>query len=65
MRVQVAGEGEERDKRDGKACQDGPGLLGEEESGRLDAGVDVVLLVLCRFAPAPRVRVSLQLTEHS
>ena len=52
LRVQVAGEGEEGDERDGKACQDGPGLFGKEESGRLDAGVDVVLLVLCKLRPS-------------
>lgn len=61
LRVQVAGEGEEGDERDGKARQDGPGLLGKEESGRLDAGVDVVLLVLCTFAPS-LARSVLQLT---
>lgn len=44
--VEVAREGEERNERDGEASQDGTRALGEQQGGRLDAGVNVVFLVL-------------------
>lgn len=46
LRVEPARECKETDEGGGEAGEDGTGLVREEEGGGLDAGVDVVGLVL-------------------
>jgi hypothetical protein len=48
LRVEVAGEGEERDERGRERGEDGASLRCEEERSRLYAGVDVIGFVLRR-----------------
>lgn len=46
LRVEPARKRKEADEGGGEAGEDGTGLVGEQESGGLDPGVDVVGLVL-------------------